>query len=85
MNAPAPSSATSHAEIAARAQAALAAPAGEVPSPCIQRCQINPANGYCRGCWRNLQEISTWQKLDDASKRQIWHETVARSQAQAAC
>lgn len=82
MNASAPPSA--HAEIAARAQTALAAPTGEVPSPCIQRCQINPINGYCQGCWRSLHEIASWKELDDHAKRQVWRETVMRSQIESA-
>ena len=70
---------SSHAEIAARAHAALAMHDTPVPSPCVTRCQIDPANGYCRGCWRSLQEIIAWQSLDDTGKRHIWRETVNRS------
>lgn len=72
---------TPHTEMAARARAALAAPRGQVPTPCIKVCQMDKISGYCKGCWREMREIAAWQNLDDASKRLIWQEIVVRSQA----
>lgn len=72
---------TPHAEVAARARQALVAPKGQAPTPCVKVCQMDRATGLCRGCWRTMREIATWQNLDDAAKRQVWRETVERSKA----
>lgn len=42
-----------------------------IPSPCNQICVIDPENGYCRGCWRTLDEIAAWAGADDR-----WKQTV---------
>jgi hypothetical protein len=33
---------------------------------------MNPASGYCEGCWRTIDEIAAWSKLDDEAKRCVW-------------
>jgi predicted Fe-S protein YdhL (DUF1289 family) len=48
-----------------------AQPAGAVPSPCISVCRIDPASGWCEGCWRTIDEIAHWSLLDDAEKQRI--------------
>jgi predicted Fe-S protein YdhL (DUF1289 family) len=32
----------------------------DVPSPCVNVCQMDPVSGLCRGCLRNLDEIAGW-------------------------
>jgi predicted Fe-S protein YdhL (DUF1289 family) len=32
-------------------------------SPCISVCVLDEASGYCKGCWRTVQEIADWPKL----------------------
>ena len=32
----------------------------EIASPCISICKMNPATGYCLGCWRTRAEIKAW-------------------------
>lgn len=32
----------------------------DTESPCIRECVIDQQTGYCRGCWRTLDEISLW-------------------------
>jgi predicted Fe-S protein YdhL (DUF1289 family) len=49
-----------------------------VASPCTQICLLDPANQYCRGCWRSLDEITSWPRLGDAEKRRILAAAVAR-------
>ena len=49
-----------------------------VPSPCINVCRIDAANGRCLGCRRTLDEIAAWGRLDDAGKRAIWQQLPAR-------
>lgn len=33
------------------------------PSPCNSICRIEPATGWCQGCWRTLEEIADWPML----------------------
>ena len=49
-----------------------------VPSPCINWCDINPENGYCRGCYRTLNEIANWSELSDPEKLEVWSELTKR-------
>lgn len=43
-----------------------------VPSPCTNICRMDPASGYCAGCWRTIDEIVQWSTLSDADKRTVW-------------
>nr|WP_245640577.1 DUF1289 domain-containing protein [Polynucleobacter sinensis] len=49
-----------------------------VPSPCVNWCEINPNDGYCRGCYRTLIEIASWSELSDLDKLAIWDKLEAR-------
>ena len=42
-----------------------------VPSPCVNVCVMDEANGLCIGCLRTLDEIATWGALDADAKRAI--------------
>ncbi|WP_130430865.1 DUF1289 domain-containing protein [Rivibacter subsaxonicus] len=53
--------------------------AGAVPSPCNSVCRIDAASGYCEGCWRTIDEIVQWARLDDGAKRAVWHELHRRA------
>ena len=46
-------------------------PLREVPSPCINVCQMDPATGYCRGCLRTIEEIADWLELANEEKLQV--------------
>lgn len=51
----------------------------DVPiSPCIKICKIDPANGFCQGCYRTLGEIAAWGELSDIEKREIYAELKSR-------
>jgi predicted Fe-S protein YdhL (DUF1289 family) len=54
---------------------------GEVPSPCLWVCRINPASEWCEGCFRTLDEISAWSRMSDEAKRRIWQEIPVRIEA----
>lgn len=55
------------------ARALRRAPAGAgVPSPCVGVCLMDPASGWCQGCWRSLDEIARWSQADDGDKRAVW-------------
>ncbi len=42
-----------------------------VASPCNNICRIDVASGWCLGCWRSIDEIAAWSKLDDARRLAI--------------
>jgi predicted Fe-S protein YdhL (DUF1289 family) len=41
-------------------------------------CDINPENGYCRGCYRTLSEIADWSDLSYKEKLKIWESITIR-------
>ncbi|HRA78394.1 MAG TPA: DUF1289 domain-containing protein [Burkholderiaceae bacterium] len=45
---------------------------GQIPSPCVSICRIDPASGLCEGCLRTLDEIAAWGSLGDDARRAIW-------------
>jgi predicted Fe-S protein YdhL (DUF1289 family) len=64
----------------ARAAAARAMH-GELPSPCISICRMEPATGFCEGCLRTIAEIAAWSRMDDAGKRSVWRAIELRAEA----
>ena len=55
----------------------MTAPAGPaddrepVRSPCTSVCAMDASTGWCRGCFRTLDEIAAWSALDDDGKRAV--------------
>ncbi|WP_308419240.1 DUF1289 domain-containing protein [Andreprevotia sp. IGB-42] len=47
-----------------------------VPSPCIQRCQLDGTQ-TCTGCRRTMAEIIAWPSLDEAGKVAVWQRLLA--------
>lgn len=45
--------------------------AGEVPSPCIQICIIEPGDGLCVGCARTLDEIARWSEMSNEARSAV--------------
>ena len=45
--------------------------AQDVPSPCIDVCQLDPVTGLCRGCLRSMQEIASWSSYSAVEKRAV--------------
>lgn len=43
----------------------------EIKSPCIKVCAINTSSGYCKGCYRTIDEISSWMFLNNKEKKII--------------
>jgi predicted Fe-S protein YdhL (DUF1289 family) len=33
---------------------------------------MSPATGFCEGCFRSLDEIAAWSRMDDDEKRAVW-------------
>lgn len=44
---------------------------GEVQSPCINVCKMNPDTRLCEGCLRTLDEIAAWSGLSNEEKRAV--------------
>jgi len=40
-------------------------------SPCINVCQMDEQTGFCAGCYRSLDEIAAWARLDDGRQVDI--------------
>ena len=46
--------------------------ADQVPSPCVSICKMDPASELCEGCFRTLDEIALWSRMEEKSKRAVW-------------
>lgn len=42
-----------------------------IESPCILVCSIDPRTGFCFGCGRTRDEISSWLVLSDDERRAV--------------
>lgn len=51
---------------------------GDVPSPCINVCSMNPHSGLCEGCLRTIDEIAEWSTASQDRKRAVWIEIKRR-------
>ena len=51
---------------------------GPVPSPCISVCRMHAATGLCEGCFRTLDEIAAWSRMEEHEKRAVWHQLDKR-------
>ena len=45
--------------------------AASLPSPCIGLCILDPDTGFCKGCYRTIEEIGAWLGLDDEGRRAV--------------
>lgn len=52
---------------------------GEIESPCINLCQIHPAEEICVGCYRTIEEISAWSRLTAERRAELMAELPARA------
>jgi hypothetical protein len=50
-----------------------------VPSPCNSVCRVDARTGWCEGCFRTLDEIAAWGRLEDGEKRAVWQELGRRA------
>ena len=51
----------------------------EVESPCIQICVVHPEERICTGCYRSIDEITRWSKMDNAERSAIMAELEGRA------
>jgi predicted Fe-S protein YdhL (DUF1289 family) len=66
-------------DLAERARAVARGSGGDVPSPCISVCRMDPAGQYCEGCCRTLDEIVVWSQLPAKGKREVWRRIAKRA------
>lgn len=51
----------------------------EVESPCVKLCVVHPEERICVGCFRSIDEISSWSRLTPAERTAIMAELPARA------
>ncbi len=42
-----------------------------VQSPCVSVCVMNPATGWCEGCFRTIQEIGGWLSMSPEQRAAV--------------
>jgi predicted Fe-S protein YdhL (DUF1289 family) len=55
-----------------------------VASPCINVCRMDPDSGLCDGCFRTLDEIALWARIDDVRRTAILALVARRRQERGA-
>ncbi len=50
----------------------------EVESPCVQICVVHPTERICTGCYRTIDEIARWSKMDGSERAEIMDDLPAR-------
>lgn len=43
-----------------------------IPSPCISVCRMDAATGWCKGCYRTIDEIIAWGQGSAAYQQDVW-------------
>lgn len=51
----------------------------EVDSPCVNICIVHPHANICTGCFRTIDEISSWSKMSETERKGIIKELPNRS------
>lgn len=51
----------------------------EVDSPCVKICIIHPQAKICTGCFRSIDEISSWSNMSESERKGIIKELPNRS------
>ncbi len=50
----------------------------EVESPCVRICVVHPTEQICTGCYRTLDEIARWSRMDSSERAEIMDALPAR-------
>lgn len=53
-------------------------PPAPIKTPCIKVCVVDGESGLCLGCYRKLNEVAAWSRLDDAERDRILAELPDR-------
>lgn len=49
-----------------------------LPSPCTSVCTMHASTKLCNGCFRTIEEITAWSRMDDEDKRIVWARIAQR-------
>ncbi|MFL1877038.1 DUF1289 domain-containing protein [Hansschlegelia beijingensis] len=49
-----------------------------IKSPCISVCVMDPATGWCEGCFRTLAEIGAWARFSPEERDRVMRLLPAR-------
>lgn len=52
-----------------------------VDSPCINICAISDETGMCEGCYRTIDEIASWSRMNPDERRGVMAQLPARKPA----
>ncbi len=50
----------------------------EIESPCVKLCSIHPEAKLCVGCFRSIDEITQWSRMNPVDRRRIMAELPDR-------
>lgn len=50
----------------------------EAESPCVRICVVHPTEKICTGCYRTLDEIARWSRMDSSERAEIMEALPAR-------
>ena len=51
----------------------------EADSPCVNICIVHPQANICTGCFRTIDEISSWSNMSETERKGIIKELPNRS------
>ncbi|MCU9838004.1 DUF1289 domain-containing protein [Ruegeria sp. WL0004] len=51
----------------------------EIDSPCIRICVVHPTERICTGCYRTIDEITRWSRMESDERTRIMAELPARA------
>jgi len=51
----------------------------EVDSPCVKTCVVHPEARLCVGCFRSIDEISSWSRMSPEERRAIMADLPKRA------
>lgn len=43
----------------------------EIESPCVRICVVHPEARICTGCYRTIDEIARWSKMNTEERREV--------------
>jgi predicted Fe-S protein YdhL (DUF1289 family) len=51
----------------------------EIDSPCVEICVVHPRERICTGCYRTIDEITAWSKMEPEERQRIMAELPTRA------
>lgn len=52
---------------------------GEIQSPCVKICVIQPETRLCTGCLRSLDEIARWSGMSQEQRQSVMDDLPSRA------